>query len=288
MQDSACRKVRIVTISRRILVAANEVPLDGSGKVRIIDIKGQRFGRLIAIDGSRRTENKKRVLWECLCDCGNVIYVQSATLRKGITQSCGCFRKEVTSSRCKGPDISGQRFGRLTAIREDGRSNKSSVIWFCICDCGESRLVSRCTLESGHTRSCGCLRSDLLIEVWSTRMPPYQHILNRARDGAIKRGFEFDLSLEFYQSLVGKDCHYCSLPLLWNARRKDKQKGRSAHNLDRKDSSLGYTESNVVPCCGTCNWIKSDVVSYDEMIWIGQARQAYRESRQNMPLLKVI
>jgi hypothetical protein len=256
--------------------------------VRKLELKGQRFGRLVAVDGSRRTENKKRVLWECLCDCGNVVYVKAAVLKAGRTQSCGCFRKDVTSLRSKGSDISGQRFGRLTAIREDGRTEGKSVIWLCICDCGESRWISRYTLESGHTRSCGCYRSDVMVEVMSARMPPYQHILNRVRDGAMKRGFEFDLSLAFYQSLVGENCHYCSSPLLWTSRRNDKQKGTSAHNLDRKDSSKGYIESNVVPCCGACNWLKSDVISYDEMRWIGKARQAYRERANGIVEVKVI
>jgi len=38
--------------------------------------------------------------------------------------------------------------------------------------------------------------------------------------------------------------------------------------VDRKDSFKGYTTDNVAPACHRCNTIKSNVVSYDEMIFI--------------------
>ena len=58
------------------------------------DLKGVRFGRLIAI---RPVGNKKGhgTEWECKCDCGKVIETQRSNLRYGRTTSCGCRRLEI-------------------------------------------------------------------------------------------------------------------------------------------------------------------------------------------------
>lgn len=60
------------------------------------NLKEKRFGRLIA---KRRigTTIDKRVLWLCLCDCGQEISVRSQSLLNGNTKSCGCFHKDQTS-----------------------------------------------------------------------------------------------------------------------------------------------------------------------------------------------
>lgn len=54
-------------------------------------------------------------------------------------------------------DITGQRFGRLVAIKRQGRDRHNCIIWICRCDCGEMTPVPRNNLRSGNTTSCGCL-----------------------------------------------------------------------------------------------------------------------------------
>ncbi len=53
-------------------------------------------------------------------------------------------------------DLAGQRFGRLTAIRDVGRSGRK-VLWECRCDCGAIRSVTSARLRSGGTKGCGCV-----------------------------------------------------------------------------------------------------------------------------------
>ncbi len=56
-------------------------------------------------------------------------------------------------------DLTGQRFGRLTVI-EPGGQVWPHTTWNCRCDCGQTKAaVSYSTLTGGHSRSCGCLRS---------------------------------------------------------------------------------------------------------------------------------
>lgn len=66
---------------------------------RAIDIAGQRFGRLVAIRflGSRLHDGSR--CYECHCDCGEVLILETNRLRSGNTRSCGCLRREITVDR---------------------------------------------------------------------------------------------------------------------------------------------------------------------------------------------
>ena len=60
---------------------------------KLIDLTGQRFGRLIVLERAKNNKNGQ-VCWKCKCDCGNIKIVQSNHLRQGDTKSCGCLEKE--------------------------------------------------------------------------------------------------------------------------------------------------------------------------------------------------
>lgn len=52
-------------------------------------------------------------------------------------------------------DLTGQVFGRLTALAPTSRRSGGSVVWRCRCSCGREAMIGSTTLKS-HTRSCGC------------------------------------------------------------------------------------------------------------------------------------
>lgn len=56
-------------------------------------------------------------------------------------------------------DLTGQKFGRLTAIKIVPNKRKDTY-WLCKCDCGNTKEVDTYRLRSGHTRSCGCLEQE--------------------------------------------------------------------------------------------------------------------------------
>jgi hypothetical protein len=61
-------------------------------------------------------------------------------------------------------NLLGKKFGRLTVVRMTAeRSNKGSVRWLCVCRCGNHSVVVGDSLRCGETRSCGCLRIELLV-----------------------------------------------------------------------------------------------------------------------------
>lgn len=58
-------------------------------------------------------------------------------------------------------NLTGLVFGRLTVI-DKSNIQKANSRWNCICSCGNKSVVIGSKLISGHTKSCGCLRSDVL------------------------------------------------------------------------------------------------------------------------------
>lgn len=61
----------------------------------------------------------------------------------------------------------GQRYGRLTTIAPDGfrvygARRLRYAMWRVVCDCGSARTVRADSLRHGETRSCGCIRAEML------------------------------------------------------------------------------------------------------------------------------
>lgn len=66
---------------------------------KLIDLTGQRFGRLTVTCRSKNYGFQST--WLCRCDCGKDKVVRGWYLKSGETKSCGCFRKELLSELMK-------------------------------------------------------------------------------------------------------------------------------------------------------------------------------------------
>ncbi len=59
-------------------------------------------------------------------------------------------------------DLTGQRFERLLVLEYSGSENPTGKRkysrWKCLCDCGNIKTILRSNLQSGSTRSCGCIK----------------------------------------------------------------------------------------------------------------------------------
>lgn len=80
---------------------------------KLIDLSGQRFGRLTVI-GRAGHNSCGKVTWHCKCDCGNVIDTVTQTLKSGVTQSCGCLQREKASK---------------TATKHGGKHERLYKVW---------------------------------------------------------------------------------------------------------------------------------------------------------------
>ena len=118
-------------------------------KPRYEDLTGRRFGKLQVLSIAQERDAHGRILWNCVCDCGNTILVPAGQLVNGYRRSCGCL------SRPPLKDWVGEQFGELTVTAYDGKRDKKHY-WKCRCSCGNETSVCQSSLMSGHTTSCGC------------------------------------------------------------------------------------------------------------------------------------
>ncbi len=123
---------------------------------KIINLTGQKFGRLTVISLFGR-DTRGETIWQCKCDCGNTTNVLSSNLRKGRTKSCGCLQKQIASQQFSTfKDLTGQKFGKLTALYPLKKRLNNQIIWHCKCDCGNECDIRSYNLQH-NTYSCGCL-----------------------------------------------------------------------------------------------------------------------------------
>lgn len=136
------------------------------GKKNLKDIIGDKFGKLTVIsrvEDHIQNNGKHRPSYLCKCDCGNECITTANNLQSGKTKSCGCLLKEINYNN-NFDDLTNKRFGKLLVIhRADDyllpSTGKRYTRWLCQCDCGNICIKSASDLRSGHTQSCGCLKS---------------------------------------------------------------------------------------------------------------------------------
>lgn len=63
---------------------------------------------------------------------------------------------------CRAKDLAGQIFGRLHVISPVGKSRYGNIRWLCECECGNEHVVNAGDFNHGHTKSCGCLRDEVI------------------------------------------------------------------------------------------------------------------------------
>jgi hypothetical protein len=120
------------------------------------DLIGKRFGRLTVL--SRVPGNK----WLCRCECGTEKNIYGGSLRNGLSRSCGCLNSEVASA--KKHDLTSRRVGRLLVVRRSAEGDD----WVCRCDCGNEVEVGHRALLKAETKSCGCLKPEVLSALHRT------------------------------------------------------------------------------------------------------------------------
>ena len=77
-------------------------------------------------------------------------------------------------------DISGQKFGRLTAIERVGKDKYGHGLWLFQCECGNMKVIEMTCATTGKTLSCGCLNKER-IEKLKTGIITTTHGLSRTR-----------------------------------------------------------------------------------------------------------
>lgn len=185
----------------------------------------------------------------------------------------------------------GKMYGRLTVIERADNYKDGSVMWYCVCNCGnDKRIKVRANnLRSGHTISCGCIiietnkkihKNKVVSKITRSKISQSNigqvRLLTRSELGkkfpergkyergslvvrkingiianARKRQIEFSISKELAAELITKPCNYCG-------QESNLIGHKECSGIDRVDNNKGYIEGNCVSCCFYCNSYKSD------------------------------
>jgi hypothetical protein len=120
-----------------------------------------KFGRLVIIEEVEgRTPH---TYYLCSCECGKQIVTRASYLRTGRSKSCGCYRDDRAeiSNAMRFKDLEGRKIGRLR-VGEMLRKVGNVFYWHTVCDCGNRFIANGSKLKRKETRSCGCLKSELI------------------------------------------------------------------------------------------------------------------------------
>lgn len=172
-------------------------------------------------------------------------------------------------------DITGNRYGRLVVIRQQGRASDRQILWLCQCDCGKLTTARGYDLRRGQSKSCGCLKRDLCS--LPSGDAALNHLMGTYRRQAARRGLQWELGRAQFAKLTARPCHYCGAAPAQVAHYEGYNGDYIYNGIDRKDNGRGYTPNNCVASCGQCNRNKGAMDYQAFLDWITRVC-SYRET----------
>ena len=144
------------------------------------------------------------------------------------------------------------------------------------CRCGRKFQCAVGNVKTGNTESCG--ECDFAKP---TKKPPGEavrfELFGNYRDGAKKRGHDFQLTYEQFKEFTTSLCHYCgaepSSKYRWGEKARSSTGGIIYNGVDRVDNAVGYLIENCVACCGTCNNAKATMSASDFLDWVERVHE---------------
>lgn len=124
-------------------------------RIKAADLVGKEIKGFKILEWKR--ENKRTYLLVACPLCKKQKWMRKDCIDSPSVVSCGCYNAK--NNHIKSKDITGQTFGRLTAVRPtDRKTSNGATVWECRCSCGNVTYVGISELILGRINSCGCLR----------------------------------------------------------------------------------------------------------------------------------
>lgn len=166
-------------------------------------------------------------------------------------------------------DETGNRYGILTVIKRVGSDRFGQLRWECVCDCGNTTIVSGGNLRRGLVNSCGCRGQNTekhsktntrLYRIWAgmkgrcknSNLPAYKDYGGRGitvcdewdnsfvtfEKWALKNGYDESLTID----RVDNDGGYCPANCRWATRIEQSRNRRSRKTIAYNGESLSVVE----------------------------------------------
>lgn len=163
------------------------------------------------------------------------------------------LRKYITHPSSPAPnrkDETGQRFGRLTVVKAAGYTRRNQAVWQCLCDCGNTTFVMGYDLRSRNTKSCGCLKRQLVHGYSGT-------LIYKRWFGMLSRCY--NPASPAYANYGGRGIRVCQEWHLFPNFLADMGSPMGGQSLDRKNNDGHYSCGKCAECAtngwpANCQW----------------------------------
>lgn len=160
----------------------------------MVDITGHKFGLLTA---TRPTDQRQdgSVVWEFLCECGQVKYKSLRNLKSRRTNaslSCGCLRRAENTGIYD--HTLGKRYGHILVIDVKYRESVKKTVLVCLCDCGSITDKDPHYIINNQVTRCSRMCNTSLPEGMSTARLAYNLLVLHAR----RSGLRFDITFGLF------------------------------------------------------------------------------------------
>jgi hypothetical protein len=150
---------------------------------QFVDLTGKKFTRLLVIEKSGH-DHEGKILWKCLCDCGNIKITAGKYLKNGDTKSCGCYNIDKVIERNK------------QTKKQNGESTtRLYQTWH--------NMISRCEKGWGKDKNWYKDRGIIVCLEW--------HNFNNFRKWALNSGYSNELMID----RINNDGNYESENCRW-------------------------------------------------------------------------
>lgn len=148
-------------------------------------------------------------------------------------------------------DLTGNRYGRFLVTKRIGRWDKKT--WYeCICDCGKIFICAHGRIQSGNTKSCGCL-ADELRQAHIKNMTLHGQTINKTRSKEHSTWHNLKQRClnpknKFYKYYGGRGITVCDRWLnSFSNFLEDMGKAPTAnYSIERLDNDKGYEPTNCI------------------------------------------
>ena len=247
--------------------------------MRKFDIKvGDKFGDWTVINIDVPSRNKARYV-QCQCKCGAINEINASSLRTGKSSSCKSCSARNRTIKLK----IGSKYKHWTII--SGPEYINSTAYYKVrCDCGDEsyKLPIHLLSKDNYFQCEKCAHKENMSnirkkngEVGDLTKTEY----TRIRRSAEKRGYEFNVSIEYLWNLFQEQNQICAITGDYIPNIKEA-------SLDRIDSSKGYIEGNVQWVTYQAN-VSKHVMTMEKLYEFCRKVLNHANQQPSQPLIKL-